>query len=294
MYENSCSYQTALDLKRVSPPTLAQVKTEDCLTLGQCSPDWSTYRFHQSTFEQLKQSVEKAKAALQDRSGFFGASSAFSDIYSTQRLSDTLGDTLPNVQSTNGGNCIGIVHNSSGLGCNTVASTPSLVLNGNCITTVSSATTGQRYRLDSLQPVTGCSPVSQHGLISTSSAPPPLTSGALDANSVVVESKSREKSSSVCSSSSTPHAVSTSSENHRSSSKCISGMAERQGLLCCSQEVLPGEEKDETFKDLFYERVENTYQRCIRHDIKIVLGDFNATVGKEGNSAFTTKRLMTH
>lgn len=77
MYENSCSYQTALDLKRVSPPTLAQVKTEDCLTLGQCSPDWTSYRFHQSTFEQLKQSVEKAKAALQDRSSFFGASSAF-------------------------------------------------------------------------------------------------------------------------------------------------------------------------------------------------------------------------
>jgi len=72
MYENSCSYQTALDLKRVSPPTLAQVKTEDCLTLGQCSPDWTSYRFHQSTFEQLKQSVEKAKAALQDRSSFFG------------------------------------------------------------------------------------------------------------------------------------------------------------------------------------------------------------------------------
>ncbi|XP_017481175.1 PREDICTED: DNA-binding protein D-ETS-3-like [Rhagoletis zephyria] len=259
MYENSCSYQTALDLKRVSPPTLAQVKTEDCLPLGQCSPDWSTYRFHQSTFEQLKQSVEKAKAALQDRSGFFGASSAFSDIYSTQRLSDTLGDTLPNVQSTNGGNCIGIVHNSSGLGCNTVASTPSLVLNGNCITTVSSATTGQRYRLDSLQPVTGCSPVSQHGLISTSSAPPPLTPGALDANSVVVESKSREKSSSVCSSSSTPHAVSTSSENHRSSSKCIS-------------------EKDEAFKDHFYERLENTYERCLCRDVKIVFGNINARI----------------
>ncbi|XP_050333061.1 DNA-binding protein D-ETS-3 isoform X1 [Bactrocera neohumeralis] len=220
MYENSCSYQTALDLKRVSPPTLAQVKTEDCLTLGQCSPDWSTYRFHQSTFEQLKQSVEKAKAALQDRSSFFGASSAFSDIYSTQRLSDTLGDTLPNVQPTNGSNCIGIVHNSGGISGNSVASAPSLVLNGNCITTVSSATTGQRYRLDSLQPVTGCSPVSQHGVISANSAPPPLTPGAHEAVGAV-EGKSREKLSSLCSSSSTPHAVSTSSENHRSSSKCI-------------------------------------------------------------------------
>ncbi|XP_018793276.1 PREDICTED: DNA-binding protein D-ETS-3-like [Bactrocera latifrons] len=190
MYENSCSYQTALDLKRVSPPILAQVKTEDCLTLGQCSPDWSTYRFHQSTFEQLKQSVEKAKAALQDRSSFFGASSAFSDIYSTQRLSDTLGDTLPNVQPTNGSNCIGIVHNSGGISGNSVASAPSLVLNGNCITTVSSATTGQRYRLDNLQPVTGCSPVSQHGVISGNSVPPPLTTGAHETVGAV-ESKSR-------------------------------------------------------------------------------------------------------
>lgn len=77
MYENSCSYQTALDLKCVSPPAIPQVKTEGCLSLGQCSPDWTSYRFHQSTFEQLKQSVEKAKAALQDRSSFFGATSAF-------------------------------------------------------------------------------------------------------------------------------------------------------------------------------------------------------------------------
>uniref|UniRef100_A0A1B0C207 Uncharacterized protein n=1 Tax=Glossina palpalis gambiensis TaxID=67801 RepID=A0A1B0C207_9MUSC len=172
MYENSCSYQTALDLKRVSPPALTQVKTEDCLTLGQCSPDWTSYRFHQSTFEQLKQSVEKAKAALQDRSTFFGASSAFSDIYSTPRLSDTL-DTLPNVQGNNGANCIGIVHNSNSSSVG--ASTPSLVLNGNCITTVSSVTSGQRYRLDSLQPA-GCSPVTQHGVITSSAAPPPPSS----------------------------------------------------------------------------------------------------------------------
>uniref|UniRef100_A0A1I8PQ78 DNA-binding protein D-ETS-3 n=2 Tax=Stomoxys calcitrans TaxID=35570 RepID=A0A1I8PQ78_STOCA len=198
MYENSCSYQTALDLKRVSPPTLAQVKTEDCITLGQCSPDWTSYRFHQSTFEQLKQSVEKAKAALQDRSSFFGASSAFSDIYSSQRLSDTL-DTLPSVQNTNSANCIGIpVHNS---GSGAIAhSTPSLVLNGNCISTVSAATTGQRYRLDSLQPA-GCSPLPQHGVITSSAAPPSLTTSSLDTSHV--ESKARDKSSSVvCSSSS--------------------------------------------------------------------------------------------
>lgn len=76
MYESSCSYQTALDLKRASPSSHI-VKSEDCLGLTQCSSDWASYRFHQSTFEQLKQSVEKAKAALQDRTGFLGGSSAF-------------------------------------------------------------------------------------------------------------------------------------------------------------------------------------------------------------------------
>lgn len=77
MYESSCSYQTALDLKREVSP-LTHVKTEDCigLTAG-CSADWASYRLHQSTFEQLKQSVEKAKAALQDRTCFLGGSSVF-------------------------------------------------------------------------------------------------------------------------------------------------------------------------------------------------------------------------
>lgn len=97
MYESSCSYQTALDLKRTSPiPQVGniimpvwtfwcsnknfhngsqfQVKSEECFGLTQCSPDWASYRFHQSTFEQLKQSVEKAKAVLQDRTGFLGTS----------------------------------------------------------------------------------------------------------------------------------------------------------------------------------------------------------------------------
>lgn len=78
MYESSCSYQTALDLKRAASPLIThQVKSEDCLGLTQCATDWGSYRFHQSTFEQLKQSVEKAKAALQDRTVFLGSSSAF-------------------------------------------------------------------------------------------------------------------------------------------------------------------------------------------------------------------------
>jgi hypothetical protein len=88
MYESSCSYQSALDLKRAPPsPSNSIIKTED-FSFTQNSAEWSSYRFHQSTFEQLKQSVEKAKAALQDRT-FLGTTSAFSDLYSTQRVNES-------------------------------------------------------------------------------------------------------------------------------------------------------------------------------------------------------------
>ncbi|XP_053664050.1 putative lysozyme-like protein [Anopheles marshallii] len=101
MYESSCSYQTALDLKRgASPLVTHQVKSEDCLGLTQCT-DWGSYRFHQSTFEQLKQSVEKAKAALQDRTSFLGSSSAFSDIYSSPRLTESLENVISHTTSNN-------------------------------------------------------------------------------------------------------------------------------------------------------------------------------------------------
>lgn len=63
MYESSCSYQGALELKRSSGSTCPLgIKTEE---FGSAA-DWPAYRFcNPSTFEQLKQSVEKAKAALQ-------------------------------------------------------------------------------------------------------------------------------------------------------------------------------------------------------------------------------------
>ncbi|XP_037052073.1 DNA-binding protein D-ETS-3 isoform X2 [Bradysia coprophila] len=122
MYESSCSYQTALDLKRTSP--IAQVKSEECFGLTQCSPDWASYRFHQSTFEQLKQSVEKAKAVLQDRSGFLGTS-AFSDIYSsTPRLTEPLAEPF-----ASSGGIIGLSSGSS--------------VNGN--------TASQRHRIETLK-----------------------------------------------------------------------------------------------------------------------------------------------
>ena len=103
MYESSCSYQSALDLKRApSSPSSSIIKTED-FGFTQNPAEWSSYRFHQSTFEQLKQSVEKAKAALQDRT-FLGTTSAFSDLYTTQRTNEptenissiTLGNNIHN------------------------------------------------------------------------------------------------------------------------------------------------------------------------------------------------------
>ncbi|XP_065214256.1 DNA-binding protein D-ETS-3 isoform X3 [Planococcus citri] len=82
MYESSCSYGSALDLKRVgSGPT---IKTEECLSPSSAPTDWTTgcaYRFAcNSTFQQLKQSVEKAKAALQDRNSYLTSATAFGEF----------------------------------------------------------------------------------------------------------------------------------------------------------------------------------------------------------------------
>jgi hypothetical protein len=107
MYESSCSYQSALEVKRAPPsPLNSIIKTEE-FAFAQNTTDWSSYRFHQSTFEQLKQSVEKAKAALQDRT-FLGSTSAFSDLYTAQRTND-----IPeNISSTTLSN--NNVHNNNG------------------------------------------------------------------------------------------------------------------------------------------------------------------------------------
>ena len=43
----------------------------------------------------------------------------------------------------------------------------------------------------------------------------------------------------------------------------------------------PTEEKDEVQKDDFYEDLERIYMKAPKHDIKVVMGDFNAKVGKE-------------
>lgn len=136
MYESSCSYQSALDVKRApSSPLSSIIKTED-FSFTQTPTDWSSYRFHQSTFEQLKQSVEKAKAALQDRT-FLGTSSAFSDLYATQRINETPEDissstTLSNnIHSNNNNNIINPNVNSSPLANGTNGSSQPSTINHN-------------------------------------------------------------------------------------------------------------------------------------------------------------------
>ena len=46
--------------------------------------------------------------------------------------------------------------------------------------------------------------------------------------------------------------------------------------------LTPTEDKDDTTKDAFHDKLDVLYNRCLRSDIKILVGDFNAKVGIEG------------
>lgn len=56
----------------------------------------------------------------------------------------------------------------------------------------------------------------------------------------------------------------------------------------------PTNKKDDATKDDFYERLEEVYDRCPGHDIKIVLGDFNAKIGRENVFSPTVGRFSIH
>ena len=62
-------------------------------------------------------------------------------------------------------------------------------------------------------------------------------------------------------------------------------------LICAHA---PTEDKDEQNKYMFYERLEREYDRCPDHDIKIVLGDFNAKIGKERIFGPTIEKFSLH
>ena len=94
MYESSCSYQSALE--RLACPSM--IKSEDCSGAGVAGvasvppgADWYRLACNTSTFEQLKQSVEKAKAALQDRA----AQGYLSPASFTEHLAEHLAPAAP-------------------------------------------------------------------------------------------------------------------------------------------------------------------------------------------------------
>ena len=53
-------------------------------------------------------------------------------------------------------------------------------------------------------------------------------------------------------------------------------------------------EKDDAVKDAFYANLEDLYDKCPVHDIKISLGDFNAKVGQEGIFGPTVGQFSLH
>ncbi|XP_070137322.1 uncharacterized protein [Drosophila bipectinata] len=62
-------------------------------------------------------------------------------------------------------------------------------------------------------------------------------------------------------------------------------------LICAHA---PTEEKDDATKDAFYAELDRAYGRCPSHDMKILLGDFNATVGREDIFGATVGRFSLH
>ena len=56
----------------------------------------------------------------------------------------------------------------------------------------------------------------------------------------------------------------------------------------------PTEEKDEVQKDDFYEELKRIYMRAPKHDIKVVMGDFNSKVGKELGLATNVGKYSLH
>ncbi|XP_023933843.1 DNA-binding protein D-ETS-3 isoform X1 [Bicyclus anynana] len=111
MYESSCSYGGGLELKR------SALKEDPWPTA-----EWPPYCLPQSTFEQLKQSVEKAKAALQDRSGLLGTATAFGDFYGGQLGQDTTGTNLGFIRTRKDDSMIGSVDKIKGLGSEKLSS----------------------------------------------------------------------------------------------------------------------------------------------------------------------------
>jgi len=62
-------------------------------------------------------------------------------------------------------------------------------------------------------------------------------------------------------------------------------------LICCHA---PTEDKDDLVKEEFYDMLEKAYDNCPGHDVKMVVGDFNAQIGKEDIFGGTTGKFTIH
>jgi exonuclease III len=67
-------------------------------------------------------------------------------------------------------------------------------------------------------------------------------------------------------------------ENDRLCPLRVKGKFFNTTIMCI---YAPTKEKVEEQKDAFYELLERLYLKAPKHDIKIVMGDFNVKVGKE-------------
>jgi hypothetical protein len=83
--------------------------------------------------------------------------------------------------------------------------------------------------------------------------------------------------------------------NERRCSLRMKGKFFNTTLICAHAPT----EKDHEQKDTFYDKLERLYMKSPKHDIKIVLGDFNGKVGKEqdvtlivGSLAFMKKQII--
>jgi hypothetical protein len=56
----------------------------------------------------------------------------------------------------------------------------------------------------------------------------------------------------------------------------------------------PTEEKNEKEKDAFYGDLDNTYEECPWRDVKIIIGDLNAMIGREDIYTLTIGKYSGH
>ncbi|XP_060665650.1 uncharacterized protein LOC132797914 [Drosophila nasuta] len=115
----------------------------------------------------------------------------------------------------------------------------------------------------------------------------------LDCRSTAVEwqTKARDESPNSTKCQAAAPSLSLSANKQRIATIQITAKFFNISLICAHA---PTEEKDDATKDAFYADLVRAYGRCPSHDIKILLGDFNAKVGREDIFGATVGRFSLH